>query len=357
MRRTPLIALLLTASLAGACGGGDDEETASPPPAPPEAPATTATTATTATEPPPATTERERPKPKPHPKREKGRERPAAAAREPGSRVRQGLIVGIGEHGTAMFSSPLFERLGIRHARLVTAYDTTSVKFEREIVDNWLAAARAAGVTPFITFAHSRVNPQKLPSVAEYRKAVRSFRKRYPSVTTYAPWNEINHQSQPTFRSPERAAEFYDVLKAECGGCTVLAADVLDQSGVGDYLRRFKARVGGEPRLWGLHNYSDTNRFRDTGTREVLAAVDGDVWLTETGGIAKFGRSFPYDLQRQARAVRSMFRLARSSPRIKRLYVYNWTGAPRDARFDAGLTTPAGRPRPAYRAMARALRR
>jgi hypothetical protein len=346
MRAPALITLLVTAAIAGACGG-DDDETASTPAARPPA----ATAPPPRTETAPETTERERPKAR------KKRERPPERRRGRAPTVRAGLVVGIGEHGTAMFSSPLFQRLGVRHARLVTAYDTVRVKFEREIVDNWLAAAQAAGVEPFITFAHSRVNPQKLPSVAEYRQAVRAFRKRYPRVRTYAPWNEINHQSQPTFRSPERAAEFYNVLAAECGGCTVLAADVLDQSGVTGYLQRFKRRVQGSPRLWGLHNYSDTNRFRDSGTREVLAAVEGDVWLTETGGIAKFGRSFPYDLQRQARAVRSMFRLARSSPRIKRLYVYNWTGAPRDARFDAGLTTPAGRPRPAYRALARALGR
>ena len=343
--RVPLITVLVavTACL-GACGG-DDEETAAPPAttaaeAPPPA-TTTETTPTPSTGESAAPAEEERARPRPRPQR--------------APTVRSGLVVGIGEHGTAMFTSPLFARLGLKHARLVTAWDTTGVKFEREIVDNWLAAAESAGVEPFITFAHSRVNPQKLPTVAEYTAAVRAFRKRYPRVTTYAPWNEINHASQPTARAPERAAEFYNALKGECGGCTVLAADVLDQAGVTAYLQRFKRRAAGSPRLWGLHNYSDTNRFRDTGTKEVLRAVEGDVWLTETGGIAKFGRSFPYDLRRQARAVRSMVRLARSTPRIKRLYVYNWTGAPRDARFDSGLTTPAGRARPAYRALAAAL--
>jgi hypothetical protein len=43
-----------------------------------------------------------------------------------------------------------------------------------------------------------------------------------------------------------------------------------------------------------------------------------------------------------------MFRLARSNPRIKRLYIYQWTGAARNARFDAGLIDPHGKPRPAY---------
>jgi hypothetical protein len=104
-----------------------------------------------------------------------------------------GLQVGIGEQGLAMFSDPRFRALGIKKARLVTSYDTTSVRFERDIVDQWLAAATAAGVEPFITFGHSRVSPTKLPSVAEFRAAFRAFQKRYPAVKVYAPWNEINH--------------------------------------------------------------------------------------------------------------------------------------------------------------------
>ena len=352
MRLTSLIAAVALALAVPACGGDDDETASAPAPAP----AQTQEPATETTTPTEADDEPKKPKKPKKPKAEQAKPEPTPEQRSAPT-VRSGLVVGIGEHGTAMFTSPLFGRLGLKHARLVTAWDTTKVKFEREIVDAWLAAAQAAGVEPFITFAHSRVNPQKLPTVAEYTQAVRSFRKRYPQVTTYAPWNEINHVSQPTNRSPERAADFYNALKAECGGCTVVAADVLDQSGVTDYLRRFKQRAGGSPRLWGLHNYSDTNRFRNGGTKDVLREVQGDVWLTETGGIAKFGRSFPYDLRRQARATRYMVKLARSTPRIKRLYVYNWTGAPRDARFDAGLTTPAGKARPAYRALAKALGR
>jgi hypothetical protein len=131
---------------------------------------------------------------------------------------------------------------------------------------------------------------------------------------------------------------------------------VLDQEGFTKYLRRFTAAVdGAPPRLWGLHNYSDTNRFRTKGTRAMLRAVDGDIWVTETGGVARFGRSFPYDLKRQARATAYTFKLLDLSPRIRRLYLYNWTGSPPGARFDAGLTNPDGSPRPAYRTLQRQL--
>ena len=85
--------------------------------------------------------------------------------------------------------------------------------------------------------------------------------------------------------------------------------------------------------------------------------MPGEVWLTETGGVARFGRSFPFDLQRQARALRYSFKLARTSPRITRMYLYNWLGAKPGDRFDAGLVGPDGTTqRPAYRALARELR-
>lgn len=269
---------------------------------------------------------------------------------------RAGLAVGIGDQGTALFTDPRFKSLRIDKARLVTAYDATRVRFERDLVDVWLSAARTAGVEPFVTFGHSRVNPKKLPSVAEFRAAFRAFRARYPDVRVYAPWNEINHASQPTSDAPKRAAEYYNVVKAGCTECTVLAGDVLDQAGMGRYLKEYRRHLDGEPRIWGLHNYSDTNRFRDSGLRELLDTVPGDVWLTETGGIVRFGRSFPQDERRAARAVGYALRLARDNDRVKRLYLYNWTGSKRSDRFDSGLIAPDGTTRPGYDRLREAMR-
>lgn len=267
----------------------------------------------------------------------------------------QGLVVGIGEQGAAMFGDPRFAKLSVKQARLVVAYDATRVGFERDLVDGWLAGARAAGVEPFVTFGHSRVKPRKLPSAAEFRSAVRAFRKRYPDVRVYAPWNEINHASQPTSDAPRRAAEYYNVLREECRDCTVLAGDVLDQPGMGRYLEEYRRHLEGSPDIWGLHNYADSNRFRDSGLRELLDTVEGDVWLTETGGIVRFGRSFPHDERRAARAIRYALRVARRFDRVKRIYLYNWTGAKRDARFDSGLLGPDGKARPGYRAVREAV--
>jgi hypothetical protein len=136
----------------------------------------------------------------------------------------------------------------------------------------------------------------------------------------------------------------------------VLAGDVLDQAGMGGYLKQYRRYLKGTPKIWGLHNYADTNRFRDSGLRELLATVTGDVWLTETGGIVRFGSSFPQDEQRAARAIRFAFQLARKHDRVKRIYIYNWTGSKPDDRFDSGLIAPDGKARPGYDALRAALR-
>jgi hypothetical protein len=261
------------------------------------------------------------------------------------------FVVGIGEQGSAMFADQRFRDLGVKHARLVVPYDSMARRTERELADLWLGEAARAGVEPFITFGHSRAVPEKLPSVAEFRSAFRAFRERYPAVRVYAPWNEINHASQPTARAPRRAAEFYNVVKAECRDCTVLAGDVLDQRGMTEYLRQYGRHLEGEPEIWGLHNYADTNRFRTSGLRDLLRTVEGDVWLTETGGIVKFGRNFPRDEQRAARSIAYAFKLARDNERVKRVYLYNWTGARPTDRFDSGLIAPDGTARPGFDAL------
>lgn len=275
--------------------------------------------------------------------------------------------VGFSEQQSHMFENPLFRDLNVRYARLIIPYDAVLRRTgDVANIDLWLERARAARVRPLIAFnasrgcyENSRIPNRascRLPSVRRYTQAIRAFRNRYPSVREYQPWNEANHQSQPTDKKPRRAAEFYNALKANCRGCTITAADVLDEGDVDKWLRTFRRYVRGNPRLWGAHNYSDTNRMRNRGTRKILRAVPGQVWLTETGGVVRFGSSFPYDEQRAARALSYMFRLAESSRRIARLYIYQWTGAEPGARFDAGIIGPDGQPRPGYQVVRDELR-
>ena len=268
-------------------------------------------------------------------------------------------IVGIGDQMPQMFAHPDYQALDVPIARLVVSYDAVmSNTFEVGYIDAWLSEAGIHGVEPLVAFNQSRAcwngerisrEPRcRLPGVRRYRKAIRAFRERYPDVDVFQPWNEINHSSQPTDKRPKRAAQFYNTLRRECRGCTVVAADLLDEKDAVQYIKRFKRHAKGKPRLWGLHNYGDTNQFRRQRTRMLLRATKGQVWLTETGGIVQLGENYPYSLKRAKRAVKWMFKLSRMSRRIKRLYIYQWFGQERHIRFDAGLTHPDGSPRPAY---------
>jgi hypothetical protein len=186
---------------------------------------------------------------------------------------------------------------------------------------------------------------------------VTAFHRKYPWVHLLQPWNEANSGTQPTGKHPERAAAYYEALKKVCPGCTITAADVLDSGNLERWLSSFKSALHGTPTpLWGLHNYTDTNRFRTTGTQRMLNAVTGQIWLTEAGGIVSFvtadGRTaLPYDEQRAARSIRFLFRLAGLSRRITRIYVYQWKIDFRGNRFDAGLVGPNGQPRPSLRVL------
>ena len=96
------------------------------------------------------------------------------------------------------------------------------------------------------------------------------------------------------------------------------------------------------------------SRFRDRGTKAIIKALGcREIWLTETGGIYKFG-GFKASQKRQLRATKYMFKLARRNRRIKRLYVYTWFGAV-TPRFDAGLVA-GGKPRSSYYEVRKRLR-
>jgi hypothetical protein len=277
--------------------------------------------------------------------------------------------VGIGEPSPAMFSSPAWQSLRLKRVRYVVAWDWARTGALAE-VDTFMRAARANGQDVLVTFGahsgcfddsrYSRSSVCRAPGASAYRTAVRTFDDRYPWVRTYSAWNEVNHISQPTFTNPRLAVRYYRVLREESRRrhFRVVAADVLDTANMHRYLRTFLRYAPGRPRLWGLHNYQDVNNRTSADTRAMLDTVPGKVWLTETNGIVSFGgsRQWPYSESRAARRTRWMFRMADRyderrrgmRSKIMRLYVYSWFGAPRGARFDAGLVNPDGTPRAAY---------
>ena len=276
-----------------------------------------------------------------------------AAAKKP--------IVGIGDQSPNMFTAPAFGKLGVKHSRLVLPWDWYRDQYTTDQTDLWMHRAQAAGVRPLVAFGRNwrKNGHRKLPSLRLYRKSFRLVRARYPFVRDFSAWNEANHSTQPTAKKPRWAAKYYNAMRKSCRSCTIVAADVLDSSDMIAWVKKFK-RYAPTARIWGLHNYKDANDAKGT-TRLLLKAVKGQVWLTETGGIMRLkpasgrrgGRkSTP---KKQAKAVKRVYKIAKSSRRITRIYFYEWARK-KGNRWDSAFVEANGKLRPSYRALKRGLR-
>ena len=271
------------------------------------------------------------------------------------------VTVGLGDQSWNTFTDGHFTDLGLKRVRVVTPWNVALTPGNTLWLDDYLTAARAAGVEPLVSFGAAHPSncprrPCKLPTTGEFDGAFRAFRARWPWVRTIGVWNEANHRSQPTFRYPEQAGRYFNIVRKRCRGCRVVAADVIDDANMVRWLGRFRTVARGA-RLWGLHNYRDSNPRRGQrygGTKLLLRTVPGKVWLTETGGIVRFvlpdGRTlFPYSETRANAAMGRVLRLAKEyRRRIERLYVYHWQQDNYGNRFDAGLLNNQGVPRASY---------
>jgi hypothetical protein len=294
----------------------------------------------------------------------------AGGASTPKAHAASSYLTGVGDEQTEMFSNPLWTQLHTKIARYIAPYDAAVRPYSLQLAREWIGDAEAAHQQVLVAFYHSEYTPTKMPSVAVYQRDIQKFIKLFPHVRQYQPWNEANRgtiveivkgKRHVALVSPSalQSAQYYKAMRAVCRGCTILGLDVLDAPVVTptiEYINQFKHDIARlkttMPSVWGLHNYSDTNRLQSIRTRAILADVPGQVWLTETGGIVQFGSDFPNKkgsgLTRAARALSFMFKLAGSSSRIKRLYIYDWSGGVGSTRFDAGLMNAKYEPRPGY---------
>ena len=268
----------------------------------------------------------------------------------------QDPVVGIGEQHVEIFSDPFWHALAIPRVRYTAPWDAMRTPEGRAETDAYLNAAQAAGAQVLFGFEHARSKARRriLPSPSAFLREFQRFRARYPWLHEFLTWNEANHCSQPTCRRPDVAARYYNALRRNCRGCRIVAADVLDTSKMPRWIAAFRRRATGRHLIWGLHNYIDANRFRTRGTLGLLRATRHDeaVWFTETGGIVARRNdspiTFPENEGHAAKAARWVLKLARLSPRVKRVYFYQWTPLGPDATWDSALMDASGRPRPAY---------
>ncbi len=289
----------------------------------------------------------------------------ARAASPPTSPVR----FGIADQHTAMFADARWQELGLRITRLNVPWNAASDPVALAATKDYVRQASDHGASTLVHLTGRAPGGilERLPSRTAYRAAVRSLvaELRPLGVTTWGAWNEANHSSQPTSHHPERAAQFFLELRTACGGCTIVAADVLTQgsprsTGVASYrgwLGRFYRALGTKralATLVGIHNYGELVSAAGPGISRDLTrfvrryARHARFWITESGGIAA-NRSRSCSEARQVTGTRRMFSHARALAKdgVARLYLYNWTAADCDGLHDSGLIRADGSARPA----------
>ena len=291
----------------------------------------------------------------------------------PASAAKSSIRVAVADQSPAMFDSPDYQALKMKHTRYFVPADVMQDAKERAKARAFVVAARAAGVSTLLHISTSDLRSKRGPlvSTTAYRSNVNRivvyFRKL--GVKDFGAWNEVNHKTQETWNRVGHAVSYfksmYQAVRQRCMTCTVVGLDLLDQVGVENYIKSFYKRLDARWRMRlkvvGIHNYSDVNRNRSTGTAKIIKNVRTynkrtKFWFTETGALASFGASFRYSESRQASRIRSMFTYASryKSQGVERVYSYNWFGIENGTscgsrcRFDAGLVDADGTPRPVY---------
>src|SRR3712207_4013303 len=124
--------------------------------------------------------------------------------------------VGIGDQSPSMFAHPQFQELKLKRTRYLLAWDWYKKEADRNEVAAFMTAARQQNFEVLVTFTAKRgcfVNNKykktsacKAPSTSALKSSFKRFRTAYPWAKLFAAWNEGNHVSQPTFKSPKTAA-------------------------------------------------------------------------------------------------------------------------------------------------------
>jgi polysaccharide biosynthesis protein PslG len=275
------------------------------------------------------------------------------------------VTIGIADQSPAMFSDPHFAALGIKTARYVVPWDVITRRADRPDLAAfraWLGAAQADNVSPLISFGADDTNPAAnyVPTVRQYKKAVKAFLKDFPQIKTYTAWNEPDFSYRKLAREPALAANYFNALYEMCHHCTVLAGDVyLPATGtkyiahavatLAPWLHAYIKGLHHRPAGWALHDYTEIRAHNTSQLRILLSMTKGPVWLDETGGVLRRGH-WKYHNQSAGAAARNeryLLSLTRHFHRIARIYHYEW-GANPSAGWDSALIGPNDRPRPAY---------
>ena len=270
--------------------------------------------------------------------------------------------IGIADQKPEMFEDKRFLSLKMKFARISVPWDVLRYDFTEEEADEWLQAARKNGVRPLVTFQRSRVKSAKTrPTVDQYRREVKRFRKQYPWIKEYSAWNEPNLEDK---RRPKLIASYYKTLRSVCTGCKVLGSDLVDRKGMVTWVRKFLKYTPGKqrPKYWGLHNYVSANRFSTKDTKALQREIRGArLWLTETGGLVARRNTSTVKIRQgkrhAAKVTGFVLRTWGRSRLIDRLYLYHWDSSSNKDTWDSAFVGSDGKARPALGVLKQFLRK
>jgi hypothetical protein len=262
---------------------------------------------------------------------------------------------GISDQQASTFTNPLYKPLKLKYARYVAPYDVMSDQGQSDRFAAWYRAATKAHQRIVVSFEHSRTpgKERTLPTKGQFTIAMQKFHRTYPGVKEINTWNEVNRcqtgsrtEGQPRgickgASGAKLLTTYYGIDRKVFQRDTIIPLNVLDENNPGPaiaYVKAFKKIARPLPKIWGIHDYSDTNRFSQTRTRKIINAIGsrGDIWLLESGGQLKLGRR-TFGQARAAKALQCMFSIVKKNKRIKRAYIYQFNGDVPTATFDAGL--------------------
>ena len=202
---------------------------------------------------------------------------------------------------------------------------------------SWMAQAQAAGVAPLVIFSQSRVQGRtRHPADAGASSA--------PSSTSCAALPVRARVRRLERGQPRRAAEvqaartwspqYYKILRQKLLGCNILPASLLDNPNLVPWTLKLRKAIIGigqpEPKLWGLHNYSDVNRLKDTLDAQAARGASRARSGSRSPAASSRRPARRHRSTRRARATprgwrsTSSGRCSRRNPRIERVYFYNW---------------------------------
>ena len=87
------------------------------------------------------------------------------------------FTIGMSDQKTGMWQDPRFEQLAISQVRLLMAYDSI-LRGDFSRYDHWMTTAQTRGADVLLTINQSARHPSRLPTLSQYRRAVRILRIR-----------------------------------------------------------------------------------------------------------------------------------------------------------------------------------